>query len=122
MSSIPPSPEVTFIAVVHVLLLLETWIWYAFPYAASQLRRTRVTEHTADRSTVIHWGSLAAEDQRVPVFPSTARFAAVPAFSTEEALAGLPCDSREPEAVVVAVAVARGRVVGVAVAAAVGVA
>src|SRR5579859_934673 len=41
------------------------------------------------KSTWSHCGSLKALDQRVPVFPSTARFAVVPAFSTEDAVAVL---------------------------------
>jgi hypothetical protein len=48
----------------------------------------------APRSTWIHWGSVNALDQRVPVLPSTAAEAGVPAFSVEEAVAGRPCDSR----------------------------
>ena len=46
------------------------------------------------RSTWSHCGSLAALDHRVPVLPSTAALAGVPAFSTDDAVAGLPCDSR----------------------------
>jgi hypothetical protein len=61
--------------VVQVLLLVEVWIWYALPKAASQLRRTRVMEAVAPRSTVIHCGSANAEAQRVVVFPSTAALA-----------------------------------------------
>src|ERR1700750_2623929 len=41
------------------------------------------------RWTPSHWGSEKAEDQRVPVLPSTAAEAGVPAFSVEEAVAGL---------------------------------
>ena len=40
------------------------------------------------RSTCSHCGSLNALDQRVPVLPSTASAAGVPAFSVEEAVAG----------------------------------
>src|SRR5689334_14889838 len=43
------------------------------------------------RSTCSHCGSLKALDQRVPVLPSTALPAAVPAFSCDEAVAGRPC-------------------------------
>ncbi len=46
------------------------------------------------RSTWIHCGSEKAHDQRVPVLPSTALPAAVPAFSADEAVAGRPCESR----------------------------
>ena len=42
------------------------------------------------RSTWSHCGSAAALDQRVPVLPSTAADGGVPAFSVEEAVAGLP--------------------------------
>src|SRR5882757_2064444 len=41
------------------------------------------------RSTWSHWGSENALDQRVPVFPSTAFAAGVPAFSVEDAVAVL---------------------------------
>src|ERR1700750_453222 len=41
------------------------------------------------RSTSSHWGAEKAEDQRVPVLPSTAAEAGVPAFSVEEAVAVL---------------------------------
>ena len=44
----------------------------------------------APRSTWIHCGSLNALDQRVPVLPSTAAEAGVPAFSVDEAVAALP--------------------------------
>src|SRR6185312_6460494 len=52
----------------------------------------------APRSTWIHCGSAAALDQRVPSLPSTAAEAGVPAFSVDEALAALPCDSSETSA------------------------
>src|SRR5215470_2161634 len=58
------------------------------------------------RSTCSHWGSLNALDHRVPVLPSTAALAGVPAFSTEEAVAGLPCDSRVAAAWAVPTAIA----------------
>src|SRR4051794_15839300 len=48
----------------------------------------------APRSTCSHCGSLNALDQRVPVSPSTAAAADEAAFSEEEAVAVLPCDSR----------------------------
>src|SRR2546429_6647682 len=47
----------------------------------------------APRSTCNHCGSLKALDQRVPVLPSKAAADGVPAFSADEAVAGLPWDS-----------------------------
>ena len=47
----------------------------------------------APRSTWIHCGSVKALDQRVPVLPSTAAEAGKVAFSVDDAVAGLPCDS-----------------------------
>src|SRR4051812_22990852 len=53
----------------------------------------------APRSTCSHCGSVNALDQRVAVrLPSTAADAGVPAFSVDEAVAGLPCDSSVPAA------------------------
>src|SRR5947208_223031 len=46
------------------------------------------------RSTWSHCGSEKAEDQRVPVLPSVALAAGVPAFSAEDAVVGLPWESR----------------------------
>src|SRR5690349_1342707 len=74
----------------HVLALSETWTWNAVAYAASHCRTNRQTAVDAPRSTWIHCGSLNALDQRVPALPSTAALAGVPAFSTEDAMAGLP--------------------------------
>jgi hypothetical protein len=71
----------------------ETWIWKAVAYAASQLRTTWTTVAGAPRSTCIHCGSLNWLDHRVPELPSTAADAGVPAFSTDEAVAGLFWDS-----------------------------
>src|SRR6266566_1008609 len=48
----------------------------------------------APRSTCSHCGSLAALDQRVPALPSTAAVAGVPAFSVDEAVAGMFWESR----------------------------
>jgi hypothetical protein len=45
----------------------------------------------APRSTWSHCGSLNALDQRLPALPSTAAPAGKAAFSTDEAVAGLPC-------------------------------
>ena len=71
----------------------EVWIWNAVPYAASHCRTTWVIEALAPRSTCSHCGSEKALDQRVPVLPSTAAEAGVPAFSVDDAVAGLPCES-----------------------------
>ncbi len=67
---------------------MEVWTWYALAYAASQVRTTEVMVSVAPRSTWSHCGSAAAEDQRVPVLPSTAAEAGVPPFSVEEAVCG----------------------------------
>src|SRR5579859_8176373 len=48
----------------------------------------------APRSTWIHCGSEKVDDHRVVVSPSTAALAGVPAFSTDDAVAGLSWDSR----------------------------
>src|SRR5918992_4917488 len=72
----------------------ETWILNARAYAASQRSTTWLMAAVAPRSTWIHCGSLKALDQRVPVLPSTAADAGVPAFSVDDAVAGRPCDSR----------------------------
>src|SRR5690349_14651597 len=76
---------------VHVLALAETWIWNAEAYAASQLSCTWQIDWLLPRSTCSHCGSLNALDQRLPVLPSTAAEAGVPAFSVEDAVAALPC-------------------------------
>ena len=61
------------------------------PYAASQLRTTRLIDAVAPRSMRIHCGSPNVEDQRVALLPSTAAPAAYVADSDEEALAlGVP--------------------------------
>ena len=41
LSSSPPLPPVTVRTVVQVVPLAEVWIWYAEPYAASQVSLTR---------------------------------------------------------------------------------
>src|SRR4051812_45845705 len=68
----------------------EVWILKALPYADSQLSATELMVSVAPRSTLSHCGSLAALDQRVPVLPSTAAEAGVPAFSVLDAVAVLP--------------------------------
>src|SRR5262245_9413117 len=93
MSSMPPSPVVVLCTVAHVVPLLDVWIWYARPNAASQFSRTRETLWVEPRSTRSHCGSLNTLDQRVPVLPSNAAEAGRLAFSTEDASAGRPCDS-----------------------------
>src|ERR1051326_8749597 len=66
----------------------EVWIWNAVAYAASQFSATWQIACVAPRSTWSHCGSLNADDQRVPVFPSVALAAGVPAFSVEDAVVG----------------------------------
>src|SRR6185503_17686598 len=61
---------------------------------ASQVSTTCDTAADEPRSTCSHCGSENWLDQRVVALPSTAADAGVPAFSTDEAVAGLPCDSR----------------------------
>jgi hypothetical protein len=51
----------------------------------------------APRSTCSHCGSLKALDHRVPVLPSVAAEAAVPAFSTDDAVVDLPCARLVPD-------------------------
>jgi hypothetical protein len=67
-------------------------------YAASQTRITWSIVAVVPRSTWSHCGSLNWLDHRVPALPSTALAAGVPPFSTEEAVAGRPCESRAPAA------------------------
>src|SRR6185437_16094288 len=50
-------------------------------------------EAVEPRSTWSHCGSENALDQRVPVLPSTAAEAGKDAFSSDDAVAGWPCDS-----------------------------
>ena len=78
----------------HVVPLLDTWIWKAVAYAASQFSTTWAMVAEAPRSTCSHCGSLNALDQRVPALPSTAADAPMAALSADEAVAGLPCDNR----------------------------
>src|SRR5690348_10613071 len=74
---------------VQLVASVDTWIWNALPYAASQLSTTWQMLYVAPRSTCIHCGSENALDHRVPVLPSTARFGPVPAFSLPELVAVL---------------------------------
>src|SRR5450756_1063554 len=48
----------------------------------------------APRSTWSHWGSEKALDQRVAVLPSVAALAGYAALSVEDAVVGMPWDSR----------------------------
>ena len=79
---------------VQLLPSAETWIWKAFAYAASHCSTTWLIVAVAPRSTCSHCGSLNWLDQRVPVLPSTAAAAGTPPFSVDDAVAGLPCESR----------------------------
>jgi hypothetical protein len=75
--------------VFQVVPLSLVWIWYALPYAVSQLSWTPQMLCVLPRSIWSHCGSDAALDQRVPLLPSTAAEAGVPAFSVDEAVAVL---------------------------------
>src|SRR6266852_3265620 len=75
--------------VVQLVLSVDTWIWKAVAEAVSQLRPTWQMAWDEPRSTSTHCGSENAEDHLVPVLPSTAADAGVPAFSVEEAVAVL---------------------------------
>src|ERR1700743_2497452 len=90
----PPVPVVVLKIVVHGVPSGEVWIWNAEPNAASQLSTTWLTDAVAPRSTWIHCGSVNALDQRVPGLPSVAWPAGKVAFSREDAVVGLPWDSR----------------------------
>ena len=74
---------------VQLVLSVDVWIWNAVAYAASQFSVTPQMLCEEPRSTSSHCGSENALDQRVPVLPSTAAAAGVPAFSVEEAVAVL---------------------------------
>src|SRR5512147_1366000 len=66
----------------------------AFAYAFSQLIAIRLTAVAAPRSTWNHCAAANALDQRVPLSPSTAALAGVPAHSDDDAVAGLFCETR----------------------------
>jgi hypothetical protein len=87
LSSSPPLPPVTERTVVQVVPLVEVWIWYADPYAASQVNFTRSIATDWPRSTWIHCGSANALLHRVVSEPSTAPAAALPP-STLDAVTG----------------------------------
>src|SRR4051812_50096947 len=89
----PPAPVVVAYAWVYVLPSVDNWMVNALAYAFSQLIAIRLIEVVAPRSTWNHWLAANALDQRVPLLPSTAAEAGVPAHSTDEAVTGLPCDT-----------------------------
>src|SRR5947209_7293017 len=80
--------------VLHVVASVDVWIWNALAYAVSQFSTTRLMEWVEPRSTWIHCGSLNALDHRVPVLPSVAALAGYAPLSVEDAVVGLPWDSR----------------------------
>jgi len=90
---VPPVPVVVEKIEVQFVPSGDVWIWNAVAYAASHCSTTWVIEALAPRSTCSHCGSENALDQRVAVLPSNAAEAGVPAFSIDDAVAGLPCDS-----------------------------
>jgi hypothetical protein len=89
----PALPAVTGEMVVQLLPLAEVWMVKAEANAASQLSTTWLIDWVLPRSTCNHCGSANVLDQRVPASPSTAADAGKAALSTDEAVAGLPCDS-----------------------------
>src|SRR6266567_2798155 len=89
----PPVPVLVEKIEVQAVPSGEVWIWNDLAYAASQSRLTWQIAWLDPRSTCSHCGSENALDQRVPVLPSTAFDAGKLAFSTDDAVAGLPCDS-----------------------------
>src|SRR5215831_8379011 len=90
---VPPVPVVVEKIDVQLVASGEVWIWNAVAYAASQTSTTCEMLAVWPRSTCSHCGSAKALDQRVPVLPSTALDAGKLAFSSDEAVAGRPCDS-----------------------------
>src|SRR5258707_231516 len=90
----PPVPVVVEKIEVQFVPSGDVWIWNAFAYAASHCSTTWVIEALAPRSTCSHCGSENALDQLVFGLPSTAFAAGNVAFSIDDAVAGLPCDSR----------------------------
>src|SRR5882762_6408312 len=92
----PPVPVVVEKMVVQLVPSGEVWIWKPLAKAASQFNTTWLMVSLAPRSTWSHCGSANALDHRVVVLPSTALAAGVPVFSTDDAVAVLPCDSKVP--------------------------
>src|SRR2546428_37094 len=103
----PPVPAVGEKIVVPAVPSGEGWIWNDLAYAVSQFSTTWVIEALDPRSTCSHCGSENALDHRVPALPSTAFGAGKLAFSTDDAVAGLPCDSNVGAAAAVCAVVAR---------------
>jgi hypothetical protein len=95
---VPPVPVVVEKIVVHVDPSGDTWIWNAVANAASHCNTTWPMVCVDPRSTWTHCGSLNALDQRVPGLPSVALAAGNDALSVDDAVVGLPCDSRVPAA------------------------
>src|SRR3954453_393688 len=89
----PTLPRNVFVALVNVVPSVENWTVKAVAYAASQFRLTRLTAMVEPRSTRLHWFAENWLDQRVPVLPSVAAEAGVPAHSSDEAVVGLPCET-----------------------------
>src|SRR5258708_11341999 len=87
----PPVPVVVVKIEVQFTASGDVWIWNALPYAVSQFSVTWQIVWLDPRSTCSHCGSLKALDQRVPVLPSKAAEAGVPAFSIDDAVAGWAC-------------------------------
>src|SRR5260370_432647 len=86
----PPVPVVVEKIEVQFTASGDVWIWNGLPYAVSQFRTAWQICWLAPRWTWSHCWSLKALDQRVPVLPSTAFAAGIPAFSVEDAAAGWP--------------------------------
>jgi hypothetical protein len=76
---------------------LDTCIWYAEAYAASQSSFTRLSFWLEPRSICIHCGSEKALDHRVAMLPSTAYCAARVADSTGDEVVGLPFEISGPQ-------------------------
>ncbi len=68
---------------------------------------TWLTVAVAPRSTRIQEGSAKQDAHRVPVLPSTAALAGVPAFSSHDEVADFPWDSSESAACAVSVVATR---------------
>src|SRR5262245_515720 len=87
----PPAPVVVEkMGVQPPVPVADTWISNDLANAASHRNPTRQMGTELPRSIWIHCGSLNALDQRVPLLPSTALAAGVPAFSVDDAVAGRP--------------------------------
>src|SRR3954468_10772608 len=89
----PALPRNVPVALAKVVPSLENCTVKAVAYAASQFSFTLLTAVGAPRSTCSHWAAAKALDQRVPVLPSVAAEAGVPAHSTDDAVVGLPWET-----------------------------